>query len=129
MSGLVIRIIGGVCGGAIGTFISGQIYDYIKKNKLPSPSLEEPTIPPKYESKIDEAKTFMDILNIEMETQLTSNEDQEKVLKSKDKFAIKKNKNVHIEFNEPNEEPNNDIRENIYTNDAIYDNYYLDYFT
>jgi len=55
---LVIRIIGGVCGGAIGTYVSGQIYDYIYTQQLyPSP----PEPPKKFESKIKDAKSFEEI--------------------------------------------------------------------
>ena len=121
---LVIRIIGGVCGGAIGTFVSGKIYEFIRKNKIPSASLEEPSEPLKYESKINNAKSFEEILNIQLENETINQEEVE--FKIKDKFAIKEPILIsHIEINEPTIE----VRENIYINDTLYDNYYIDYFS
>lgn len=63
---LVIRIIGGVCGGAIGTYISGKIYEYIfNPPEQIAPYPQEP--PKKFESKIKDAKSFEEILNIQVQ--------------------------------------------------------------
>ena len=60
-STLVIRIVGGVCGGAIGSYISGKIYDYVynKPQIQPSP-------PKKYELKFKDAKSFQEIYKIQV---------------------------------------------------------------
>ena len=55
-SALVIRIIGGVCGGAIGTYISGKIYDYI--NRKPQLPLPPPETTKKIETKLEKVKSF-----------------------------------------------------------------------
>lgn len=63
---LVIRIIGGVCGGDVGTYISGKIYEYISNTPQQIPPYpQEP--PKKFESKIKDAKSFEEILNIQVQ--------------------------------------------------------------
>lgn len=74
-STLVIRIVGGVCGGAIGTYISGKIYDYIYNkpqiidHNSPTP-LPSPSLPKKYDSKIKDAKSFEEIYKIQIKEQI-----------------------------------------------------------
>lgn len=111
---LVIRIIGGVCGGAIGTYISGKIYDYInRKPQLPSPPIPEP--PKNFENKIKDVKSFQDILNIQIKEHI-------------------ENRNNNYEYD--NEHGNsveikNIVKEKecLFVNDSIYDNNYEDYYT
>ena len=64
-STLVIRIIGGVCGGAIGSYISGKIYDYLY-NKPQTP----PSPPKKYDLKFKDAKSFEEIYKIQLKEQM-----------------------------------------------------------
>lgn len=70
-SALIVRIIGGVCGGTIGVFISGKIYDFFIKKpdiKIPIQNTKENTT---YNScfenhqsnKIKDANSFEDIFN------------------------------------------------------------------
>jgi len=117
-SALVIRIIGGVCGGAIGTYISGKIYDYInQKPQLPLPP-PEPT--KKFETKLENVKSFEaklplveEILNIQIQEHIDNG-----------------NKN-NYEYD--NEHGNTVIikntKETVFVNDALYDNNYIDYYS
>ncbi len=64
-SALIVRIIGGLCGGAIGTYISVQIYDYLNRNR--QPITQKPfALPEKYELKFKDVKSFEEILNIQV---------------------------------------------------------------
>jgi hypothetical protein len=114
MSALVVRIIGGVCGGAIGTFISGQIYDYIY-NK-PVKKVEQPNPPQHFESKFQHVKSFEEILNIE----LREPENNNPLRNEKDAYIIEI-------INNNNENDNKD--EKLFINDAIHDNTYIDYYS
>jgi hypothetical protein len=66
-SALFIRTIGGLCGGVIGTYLSGKIYDYIynRPQQLFVPTHSYPLDFQK--SKIIEAKSFEEILNIQLQ--------------------------------------------------------------
>lgn len=64
-SALFIRIIGGVFGGAIGTYVSGHIYEYFNRNRQ-SPQIQSMPSPEKYEPKFKDAKTFEEILSIQV---------------------------------------------------------------
>jgi hypothetical protein len=71
-SNLVINIIGGVCGGAITTYVSGKIHDYIHNEpqpSAPSPS-PSPSQPQKYDLKFKDAKSFEDIYKIQLKEQI-----------------------------------------------------------
>lgn len=73
-SNLVINIIGGVCGGAIGTYVSGKIHDYIHNEPQPSPpspsQSQSPSKPQKYDLKFKDAKSFEDIYKIQLKERL-----------------------------------------------------------
>ena len=116
---LVIRIIGGVCGGAIGTYVTGQIYDYIYKRpqQLP-PSPPEP--PKKFESKIKDAKSFEEILNIQVQELIDNG--------NKNTYEYDNEHGNTIKFRKP---VNNILEEEEtrFVNDALYDNNFDDYFT
>jgi len=122
-SSLVIRIIGGVCGGAIGTYISGKIYDYIY-NK---PQLE----PPKnFETKIKDAKSVEaklplveaklplveEILNIQIQEHIDNGN------KYNYEYDNEHGNTIQIKNPEVEKEVKN-------INNALYDNSYEDYFT
>ena len=99
-SSLVIRIVGGVCGGAIGTYISGKIYDYIyNEPQIIAHGSPLPPSPPKiFNSKFNDAKSFEDILKIQLKEQIDNvdrynyeydNEHGNKVqLKEKNKICV-----------------------------------------
>lgn len=110
-SALVIRIIGGVCGGAIGTYISGKIYDYI--NRKPQLPLPPPEPIKKFETKLENVKSFEEILNIQIQEHIDNG-----------------NKN-NYEYD--NEHGNTVIikntKETVFVNDALYDNNYIDYYS
>jgi hypothetical protein len=112
-SALIIRIIGGVCGGAIGTYISGHIYDYLNRNRQPIP--QKPLPPPeKYESKFKEAKTFEEILNNQVNEYIN-------------------NQNSKNDYEYDNEEGNTfniNIKktEETYVNDTLYDCNFYDFY-
>jgi hypothetical protein len=70
-SNLVINIIGGVCGGSIGTYVSGKIYDYIYNEPQHIVVPQPPSYPPKkYNSKFKDAKSFEEIYRIQLKEQL-----------------------------------------------------------
>ena len=113
-SALVIRIIGGVCGGAIGTYISGKIYDYIyNEPQIISHNPPSPPFPPKnFNSKFKDAKSFEDILKIQLKEQI-DNVDQ-----------------YNYEYD--NEHGNNvQVKEKnkICVDDSLYDNNYYTFLT
>ena len=114
-SALFIRIIGGVCGGAIGTYITGKIYDYIynKPQQLPS-HLPEP--PKKFESKIKYAKSFEEILNIQIQEHIDNGN------KYNYEYDNEHGNTIQIKNPEVEKEVKN-------INNALYDNSYEDYFT
>lgn len=114
-SALVIRIIGGVCGGAIGTYISGKIYDYInKKPQLPPPPIPEP--PKIFENKIKDVKSFEEILNIQIQEQIDNG--------NKITYEYDNEHGNTVTFKNIVKE-----RENVFVNDALYDNNYIDYYS
>jgi hypothetical protein len=118
-SALFIRIIGGVCGGAIGTYISGHIYDYFNKNRQPVPQIKEPTKPPLYKPKYKDVKSFEEILNIDIGQHISNTLETEKVNYEYD------NEHGNIfEFKDTR------IKEKDVTliNDALYDNAYDDFY-
>lgn len=78
-SALFISIIGGVFGGAIGIYLSGHIYDYFNKNRQPIPQIKESTQPPLYESKYKDAKSFEEILNIQIGDHISNKIETENV--------------------------------------------------
>lgn len=113
-SALVIRIIGGVCGGAIGTYISGKIYDYIyNKPPLSPPQLE----PPKnFETKIKHAKSFQEILNIQIQEHIDN--------------GNKYNYEYDNEHGNTIQIKNSEVEKEVkLVNDDLYDKSYEDYFT
>jgi hypothetical protein len=116
---LVIRIIGGVCGGAIGTYVTGQIYHYIynRPQQLP-PSPPEP--PKKFESKIKDAKSFEEILNIQVQELIDNG--------NKHTYDYDNEHGNTIKFRKP---VNNILEEEEtrFVNDSLYDNNFDDYFT
>lgn len=112
MSALAIRIIGGVIGGAIGTFISDKIYKYMyikSKESYPAKQID---------NTLQKAKSFEEILNIEFNKQSNNNVYQEDGNKIKD---INLNIDIDIE--------NDNKNEKIFINDALYDNNYIDYYS
>lgn len=121
MSNLIIRIIGGVCGGAIGLYISGQIYDKLYNNK--PPKLLKNTSPAEIslsqkdnENKAKDISSFENILNIQIQEIQTNN--------------INDN-NLNLKNDTVNISPiivNNNKNEELYINDAIYDNTYYDFY-
>jgi len=112
-SALIIRIIGGVCGGAIGTYISGHIYDYLNRNRQPIP--QKPLPPPeKYELKFKDAKSFEEILNIQVNEYIN-------------------NQNGKNDYEYDNEQGNTfnikvEVPEETYINDALYDCNFYDFY-
>jgi len=112
MSEFIVRIIG----GAIGGYISGKIYHHFYKNK--NTTTNPPLQPPK-ENKhnINDVSSFDDILNIQIQKSqqnhdVTCNDNLEQINKT------------DILFDKP-ERPE---REQLYINDAIYDNTYFDFY-
>jgi hypothetical protein len=107
-STLFIRIIGGVCGGAIGTYISGHIYEYFNRNRQP-PQFKPISPPDKYELKFKDAKTFEEVLNIQVNEHIN-------------------NQNPKIDYEYDNEQGNtfniNVKTEETYVNDTLYDCYF-----
>lgn len=120
-SAFVIRIIGGVCGGAIGTYVSGKIYDYIyHKPQLSPPQIEPPKI---FETKIKDAKSFEaklplveEILNIQLQEHIDNG--------NKYNYEYDNEHGNTIQICKPEVE-----KEVKLVNDALYDNSYEDYFT
>jgi hypothetical protein len=103
MMELLIKIIGGVCGGAIGTFLSGKIYGYIynKPQITPIPySGNDNTI--KESIMIKKPKSFEDILKIRLQQHV-------------DKYD---------NFND--DDANN--KKITFVNNALYDNNFEDYY-
>jgi len=118
-SALVIRIIGGVCGGAIGTYISGKIYDYInQKPQLPPPE------PPKFfESKLKDIKSFEaklplveEILNIQIQEYIDNG--------NKNNYEYDNEHGNTVDIKNTTEES-----ETIFVNESLYDNNYIDYYS
>jgi len=110
---LVIRIIGGVCGGVIGTYVSGKIYDYVyNKPQLPLPPTESPK---NFESKFKDVKSFEEILNIQIKEQIDNS--------NKYTYEYDNEHGNTIEFKNITEE-----KETKFVNDALYDNNFNDYF-
>ena len=115
-SALVIRIIGGVCGGAIGTYISGKIYDYLnKKDKPLLKNTSEVETELYNKTVIQDEITFEDILNKEIKEQL------ERASKYNYEYDNEHGNTVDIKIVE--EET---VKECTFINDAIYDGTYLD---
>ena len=108
MSLIAIRLIGGVLGGAIGTYVSGKIYDYIYK---PKPQIKD--------DKENEANVLIIREIIEQPKPLKPKTFEEIMLDIREK-----NKHGY----EYDNEPGNDgiINKNIIINDAIYDNNFRD---
>lgn len=111
---LVIRIIGGVCGGAIGTYVTGKIYDYIYSKPQMPPSPPKP--PKKFENKIKDAKSFEEILNIQVQEHIHNG--------NKYTYEYDNEHGNTIQFQNIKEE-----KETRFINDALYDNNFDDYFT
>lgn len=112
MSALAIRIIGGVFGGAIGTFISGQIYDYFNK---PVKKIEQQSPPKQFDTKFQDVKSFEEIVAIELCEQ-ENNKPSE-------------HEHLYIDINLCTDIENDNEHENLFINDAIYDNTYIDYYS
>lgn len=110
MSALAIRIIGGVLGGAIGTFISDKIYHFIYK---PAKKIEQQLPPKQFDTKFQDVKSFEEIVAIELHEQ-ENNEQHEDIITDT---------NLCIDIEVANES------EKLFVNDAIYDNTYIDYYT
>jgi len=110
-SSLFIRIIGGVFGGAIGTFVSGHIYDYFNRNEQPPQN--QP--PENYEHKIKDAKTFEDILNIQINEHLNNQS-----IKNNYEYDNEYGNTIKIDIEKP---------EDTFINDALYDNAFYDFYT
>ena len=113
-SALIIRIIGGVFGGAIGTYISGHIYDYLNRNRQPIPQKPLPT-PEKYESKFKDAKSFEEILSIQVNEYINN----------------QNGKNDYEYDNEHGNTFNINVKKKDETcvNDALYDCNFYDFYT
>lgn len=108
-SALVIRIIGGVCGGVIGTYISGKIYDYInQKPQLPTPKV--------FENKLKDVKSFEEILNIQIQEQIDNG--------NKNNYEYDNEHGNTVDIKNIVEE-----KENMFVNDALHDNSYIDYYS
>lgn len=116
MSALFIRIIGGVFGGTIGTYLSGYIYDYFNKNRQPIPQIKPPEI---YKPKYQDAKSFEEILNIQIEEKNTKVEDEIFDDKYDDNISEPKIKNINSSFK---------LEDVNFMNDALYDNSYEDFY-
>lgn len=112
---LVIRIFGGVFGGLIGTYVSGHIYDYWNKK---IPQIKPPEKPVNdYSSKIIHAKSFEEILNIELNDALENQ-------------TMKVNK---LTYDYDNEHGNAvecivEHTDDMYVNDSLYDCNYFDFY-
>jgi hypothetical protein len=78
-SSLVIRIVGGVFGGAIGTYLSGRIYEYFNKNIQPIPQIKEPSHHSPYESKYKDVKSFEEILKIDIGQHINNTLEEKKI--------------------------------------------------
>jgi len=120
-SAFVIRIIGGVCGGDIGTYVSGKIYDYIYNKPQLSPPQIEP--PKNFETKIKDAKSFEaklplveEILNIQIQEHIDNG--------NKYNYEYDNEHGNTIKIHKPEVE-----KEVKLVNDALYDNSYEDYLT
>lgn len=111
-SALVVKIIGGVCGGAIGTYITGKIYDYISNRPQLSPPPLEP--PKNLESKIKQAKTFEEILNIQLQEHIDN--------VNKDTYEYDNEHGNTINIIEEEKEVK-------FVNYSLYNNNFNDYFT
>lgn len=90
---LIIRIIGGVFGGAIGTYVSGKIYDHFNKK----PTIMDKNIPDKNVNKDDQTNKE-EYLQLKIENDIY----YKNMIKPKE--------------------------DDIYINDAIYDNTYFDFY-
>ena len=112
-SALFIRIIGGVFGGAIGTYVSGHIYDYFNRNSQP-PQIQPMSSPEKPETKFKDVKTFEEILNNQVNEHIN----------------IKRAKNDYDYDNEQGNTFNIKIEppKEVYINDALYDCNFYDFY-
>ena len=119
-SALFIRIVGGVFGGAIGTYISGHIYDYFNKNRQPIPQIKEHSQPPQYESKYKNVKSFEEILNIDIGQHISKQFETEKI-----NYEYDNEHGNTFEFKNAGEKEEQDAN---YVNDALYDNAYDDFY-
>jgi hypothetical protein len=115
MSALAIRIIGGVLGGAIGTFISDKIYHFIYR---PVKKLEQQSPPKQFDTKFQDVKSFEEIVTIELHEQQNNTPSRDE-----EHEHITIDTDVYIDIENENES------ENLFINDAIYDNTYIDYYT
>ncbi len=119
-SALIIRIIGGVCGGAIGTYLTGRIYDYFSKSRKPIPQIKkQDQPPPPYEIKYQEVKSFEEILNIDIGKHISKQLETGKVNYEYD--------NEHGNTFESKNTGNKDKNVN-FTNNVLHDNSYEDFY-
>ena len=98
MSAIAIRLIGGVLGGAIGTYVSGKMYDYIYTKK-PEPINQEKVIEP--------PKSFEEILYNSVK-------------------AMEEKPPEHNDINPSVYPYETNYHKKIFVNDAIYDNNFHD---
>lgn len=115
MTSLFIRAIGGICGGVIGTYVTGQIYDYIYTGSHNSSSK---TNHPNKNKSFQNAESFEEILNMEIIEKMNGEYNGE----NKDK-----DKDICLEIKPPN--PLEIEIEYTVINDAIYDNQYVDFYS
>ncbi len=116
---LVIRILGGVLGSLAGTYVSGHIYDYFNRNMrtLPQIKSHEKPVSDHYDSKIIHAKSFEEILNIELNE--ASKNQTMKVNKLKYEYDNEHGNALEIEVEQPDD---------IVINDTLYDCNYFDFY-
>lgn len=116
MTSLFIRIIGGICGGVIGTFVTGQIYDYIYNGPHNSSSNQDKR---NKNNSFQNAKSFEEIFNM-----VTI----EKINEENDEYPCdRENKNINKEIKPPNSLEME--KERTFINDAIYDNHFMDFYS
>lgn len=120
-SALFIRIIGGVLGGAIGAYLSGHIYEYFNKNQQPLPKIKDQPPPQSYETKYQHAKSFEEILNIQIGEHISN-----KIETEKSRYEYDNEHGNTFEFkNNNNKESETEI---LLINDPLYDNNYEDFY-
>ena len=117
-STLFIRIIGGLFGGVVGAYLSGNIYNYFNRNKhtLHIKDKTPPeTSPPS--SNYQNIKQFDDILNLEIEREANNTITKENInYERSNSFEFKRNEDKEY------------TSEMTFINDALYDNNFEDFY-
>lgn len=126
----IIKVIGVIIGGTIGGIVSGRIGNYINaKPKSQSQSQSQPHFPSQSLPNSDDNlknepkyKNFEEMVQKKYELELEKNISESNVETSVDAL-------YQLYSSEKTDEINDELVESSFTNDALYDNNFYDYYT